>query len=163
MLDTDGVPAKRLRYSPESKHAPKPQTVTLHKRESGDHAGSVLQPGTIPTSPSGSSGSAVTHAESEPATDHATTSQTQAAGKNLRASAAPWTPAVNSIWSNVSEPSWGWHSGSFDISMFGKASTTATHYEATASMSRLAQVQTSGPKVCPCCILFLHNAICPVM
>ena len=147
MLDTDSVPAKRLRYSPESKHAPKPQNIHLHQKENREHIESVLQPSTIDASPSRSSGSAVTHAESDSASDHATTSQTHAAGKSLRASATPWTPAVSSIWSNVSEPSRGWRGGSFDISMFGavKASTTATHSEATqedatASMSRIAQV-----------------------
>ena len=147
MLDSDSVPAKRLRYSPESKHAPKPQNIHLHQKENREQVESGLQPGTINTSPSRSSGSAVTHAESDSASDHATNSQTHAAGKSLSASATPWTPAVSSIWSNVSEHSWGWHAGSFDISMFGavKASTNATHSEstqqdATASISCLAQV-----------------------
>ena len=150
MSDGDIVPAKRLRYSPESKHATKPKVSYLDQKENKDHDGHILQPGTVLTSPSRSSGSAVTHAGSDSASDHATTSQTQATTKGLRASATPWTPTVNNIWSSVSrqEPSWGWQSGSFDMSVFGAAkATTATCYGATgqdaaASKSHCAQVQS---------------------
>ena len=150
MSDADAVPAKRLRYSPESKHAPNPKVSYLDQKENKDHDESTSQPCTVLTSPSRSSGSAVTYAGSDSASDHATTSQTQATTKGLRASATPWTPMVNNIWSSVSgqESSLGWQSGSFDMSMFGAAkATTATRHGATgkdaaASKSCYAQVKT---------------------
>ena len=148
MSDGDAVPAKRLRYSPESKHAPKPNVSSLDQRENKDHDKSISQPGTVLTSPSRSSGSAVTYTGSDSASDYATTSQTQATTKGLRASATPWTPTVHNIWSSISgqESSCGWQSGRFDMSMCGAAKATTgygeTGQDAAASKSHYAQVQT---------------------
>ena len=155
MLHGDAVPAKRLRYSPESKHAPKPKVNYLDPKENKDQNGSILQPASVLTSPSRSSGSAVTHVESDSASDHTTTSQTQATNKGLRASATPWTPTVNSIWSSVSapEPSWGWQSGSFDMSIFGTVKATSaacygpTGQDAAAAKPQYAQVQNLRPEL----------------
>ena len=115
MLDGDAAPAKRLRYSPESKHAPKLKASDL---EQGQVNGYASQPSTAFTSPSRSSGSVATLAELDSASEQVNAPHAAAIGTGLRASAAPWIPTFDSIWSNVSEPGREWQSG-FNNAAFG--------------------------------------------
>ena len=125
MLDGEAAPAKRLRYSPESKHAPHSKSSYV-QQDREEQSASASQPDTALTSPSRSSGSVATLAESDSTSEQANASHVSA--KGLRVTAAPWTPALNSIWSNAFEPSKGWQSG-FDTSGSGaiKPAVAAGH------------------------------------
>lgn len=143
MLDGDAAPAKRLRYSPESKHAPKSKASHL---DQGHVTVCASQPSTARTSPSRSSGSVATLAELDTASEHANAPHAAAISTGLRASAAPWIPALNSIWSNVSEPGREWQSG-FGNAAFGAIKPlVSTNNGATGLLSPMfschdAQVQ----------------------
>ena len=102
-MESDALPAKRLRYSPESKHAPKPQ-VTIAKSEQGVEAAHMIQHEHSSERSSNSAASCI-KAEAHP------TAAKAGLGQALRATATPWTPAKLSHQGIVKQPSSCWDTG----------------------------------------------------
>lgn len=123
-MDADVAPAKRLRFSPESKHAPRPKS---NFDEQEQHRTDVVETLAAAPSPSRSTNSAGTCVQSDVAS--AQTCMTSGSTKALRASAAPWTPAKIIPQSNPLQSSQGWQS-LYGPSIFGSAKAlAATDYE----------------------------------
>ena len=132
-MDADVAPAKRLRFSPESKHAPRPKG-NFDEQETGTN--NVETPAAL--SPSRSSNSAGTCIQPDAASEQycaAQTGMTAGSAKALRASAAPWTPAKIIPQSNPLQSSQAWQS-LYGPSIFGSA-LAATVYETNSGPGML--------------------------
>ncbi len=133
-MDNDTAPVKRLRYSPESKHAPRPK-VNHDAPKQQIHGTGVAQTEAGTLSLSRSSSSAATLVVSDSASEQQPAPKDCAqpsTNQGLRASAAPWTPAKLTIQDNAFVTSDGWQSG-FGPSVFGNVNPfTATDSEAKA-------------------------------
>ncbi len=125
-MDADVAPAKRLRFSPESKHAPRPKSDFDEQEQ--HRTNSAETPAAL--SPSRSSNSAGTCVQSDAASEQYCAAQSgliSGSTKALRASAAPWTPAKLIPQSNPLQSSQTWQS-LYGPSIFGSA-LAATDYE----------------------------------
>ncbi len=129
-MDADVAPAKRLRFSPESKHAPRPKSNFDEQEQ--HRTDDAETPAAAAPSPSRSTNSAGTCVQSDVASEQhcaAQTCMTSGSTKALRASAAPWTPAKIIPQSNPLQSSQGWQS-LYGPSIFGSAKAlAATDYE----------------------------------
>lgn len=138
-MDADVAPAKRLRFSPESKHAPQPKS-NFGKQEQ-HRTNNVQTPAAL--SPSRSSNSAGTCVQSDAATEQyyaAQTCMTSGSTKTLRASAAPWTPAKIIPQSNPLQSTQAWQS-LYGPSIFGSA-LVATNHETDSGLGVLLSSYT---------------------
>ena len=127
-MESDALPAKRLRYSPESKHAPQPQ-VTVAKSEQGLEAAHMIQGVHNPDRSSDSAASCIKAEASQVASKIGL-------GQALRATATPWTPAKVSSQAIVKQPSNCWDTG------YGPAFFTNAHSLITASENAQAAFGT---------------------
>ncbi|KAL0048903.1 hypothetical protein WJX82_001964 [Trebouxia sp. C0006] len=133
-MDADVAPAKRLRFSPESKHAPQPKSNFDEQEQ--HRTNNAETPAAL--SPSRSSNSAGTCVQSDAASEQycaAQTGMTAGSAKALRASAAPWTPAKIIPQSNPLQSSQAWQS-LYGPSIFGSA-LAATDYETNSGPGML--------------------------
>ena len=138
-MDADVAPAKRLRFSPESKHAPRPKSNFDEQEQ--HRMNNVETPAAL--SPSRSSISAGTYVQSDAASEQhcaAQTCMTSGSTKGLRASAAPWTPAKIIPYSNLLQSSQAWQS-LYGPSIFGSA-LAATDYETDSGPGMLLSSYT---------------------
>ena len=133
-MDNESVPAKRLRFSPESKHAPLPRSGGDKQEQ---HRSSLPDTEASASSPSRSSMSAGTCEESDVVTEQRSDShiRTESGSKpGLRASAAPWTPAKLVSQSNALQPSQTWQS-LYGPSIFGSTNMfAATDHRSSESL-----------------------------
>lgn len=133
-MDADVAPAKRLRFSPESKHAPRPKSNFDEQEQ--HRTNNAETPAAL--SPSRSSKSAGTCVQSDAASEQycaAQTGMTASSTKALRASAVPWTPAKIIPQSDSLQSSQAWQS-LYGPSIFGSA-LAATDYETNSGPGTL--------------------------
>ena len=127
-MESDALPAKRLRYSPESKHAPQLQ-VTVAKSEEGLEAAHMIQDVHSPDRSSNSAASCIKAEANQVAPK-------VGLGQALRATATPWTPAKLSNQGMVKQPSSCWDTG------YGPAFFTNAQSLITASENAPAAFST---------------------
>lgn len=139
-MDSDLVPAKRLRYSPESKHAPQPK-VSYEEQQQQNCSTCFSQSGTVAHSPSKSGGSAASCIGSDTASE-----RQPAPNAGLRATAAPWTPAKFLTQNNTLAPDKAWQS-LYGPSIFGSLKSSDTGNQAKGVLS--AVFDTHSGQVCP--------------